>query len=454
MGLLALLGAARIGGAKAQLVRARAELTAAKEAMGTRQDAAAATALDRAAARLASAGRHARGFPLGLVRPIPLVGSPGRALTGAVAAGREGVAAGRALVAVLPQFPTSGAAGLDGHDLSAFHRAAVASGDALVQADRHLAAARRALAGPAGAMLPPVSGPARSMRQTVDDAHRQLEGARRGLALLADLTGPETEARVLLLAQDTMELRPTGGYIGSFGVLRFSKGTVALERYDSFEALPPPDPPMEAPDGLRVALARPWDLSNVGWWPDFPTSAAAAREMFGRQGGGEVDGVVAITEDVMAGLVGVLGPFSVPGYDEPVTGEGFADRVLYEVELKRPLDVPRKKFLTLLAQQLFDRLLALDGADLPQVVDSLDRSVGAGDVQMWWASPGRQRLVADTSWSGRLPRVEGDFLMLVDANLTASKANRDLVRTASYRVRRDDDGDLVARLEVLYRNEG
>ena len=50
---------------------------------------------------------------------------------------------------------------------------------------------------------------------------------------MAKLTAPDTDARILLLSQDTMELRATGGFIGSFGVFHFDHGTVKLERFDS-----------------------------------------------------------------------------------------------------------------------------------------------------------------------------------------------------------------------------
>jgi hypothetical protein len=160
-------------------------------------------------------------------------------------------------------------------------------------AERRMARAEALLQGPAGAVLPPVSAPARQLRAEIRQARRQLSGARQGLDLLAELTSPGVDARLLLIAQDSLELRPTGGYIGSFGVIHLSHGTVRLERYEDTESLPPPDPPLTPPNDLDPVLPRHWGLSNVNWWPDFPTTAWMAREMFRRQGGGAVDGVVA-----------------------------------------------------------------------------------------------------------------------------------------------------------------
>jgi hypothetical protein len=152
------------------------------------------------------------------------------------------------------------------------------------------------------------------MLRVMDESRQHLTAAGHGLSLVSNLTAPGADVRLLLLSQDSMELRATGGFIGSFGVLHFAGGTAALERYDSIAALSVPNPPMAAPEELQRALgSSPWELSNSAWWPNFPTSAANSAEMFRRQGGGEVAGVVAITEHVMARLVGALGPIQLPG---------------------------------------------------------------------------------------------------------------------------------------------
>jgi len=437
-----------------QLTLARSDLRTAREAILEQRQGEALDALGSAARRLARAGRRARSFPARLLKPVPVLGSPTRALDDAARAGAGAVAAGRAVARASSSFPTAGPSALAGQDLSPFHDATARAADELDQAERDLAAARGALVGPAGAFLPPVSGPARAMLDEVDRGRRQVDGVRRGLGLLADLSGPGADVRLLLLSQDSLELRPTGGYIGSFGVLRFSHGTVSLERYEATEALPAPQPPMTPPPELAPVLPRWWGLSNVNWWPDFPTTARTAREMFKRQGGQEVDGVVALTEQAIARLIGVLGPLQVPGYGEPVVEEGFDRRLVYEVELKRPLDEPRKRFLIELAKVVFDRLFKLPADKLPAVTRAVDRSVGAGDVQVWFADPGRQRRLEGTRWTGALPSVERDFLQLVDVNLSASKANLALTKEVTYRVTRQQDGRLAAHLEITVRNEG
>jgi hypothetical protein len=453
IGGLALSGGAQLAKARREVDFAKSELRTARQAATSRQNEAATASLGKAQAHLDAAGRIGDSFPLGLLRPLPLLGSPSRSLAATARAGREAVTAGRILVDASASFPTSSrSGGVNAADLSPFHDAAVRSEQAVAEAETHLSRAKEELAGAAGAFLPQVSGPARGVRAEIDRSTAQLEGVRRGLSLVADVTGPSSETRLLVLAQDSLELRPTGGYIGSYGVLHFSSGTARIETYAATEDLPPPDPPMEPPAELAASLPKHWGLSNVNWWPDFPTTATTAREMFRRQGGGEVDGILGITELATARLIGALGPLTVPGYAQPVVAEGFDERVVYEVELKFPQDQPRKKFLIALANVLFDRLLHLPGDRLPAVAEAVEESVGAGDIQLWFADEARQRQLEVSVIAGRLPAPGQDFLLVVDANLTASKANLGLRKQMDYRVRREGDR-FVATLEIEARNE-
>ncbi len=450
------VAAVQLAHARRELTQARSQLEAAKDALAHQDDDQARTHLDAAAARLQRAHQRATAWPLHATTIVPLVGSPARAAATASRAGQEVVAAGRAGVEAVAAFPSSGVAGLDGHDLGAFHAASQTADTHVTEARLHLDRAAELMKGPSNAALGAVSGPARKLAAIVDDQRTTLERGHRALQLLDDLTAQGSDARLLLVAQDTQELRPTGGYIGSFGILRVHDGVVELESYQSFEDLPAADPPLAPPPGLDQILTHPWGLENGNWWPDFPTSAANLRDLLQRQGGPPVDGVVAITEDLLGQLVGVFQPVQLPSYDQPVVADGFEQRALYEVELKRPLDTPRKKFIIELAHEVVDRIFTLHADQVPQVAEIMDAAVGRGDLQVWFADRARQGLLDGTMIAGALPRpAGGDFLSVVEFNASASKANAQLERTITYTVSKGGfGGRLVGHVTIHYVNHG
>lgn len=452
LAVLVLVVGARLRALRHDLALIGTELRDARGALLAHDERRAARALDRAQARVVI-GRDAAATPVvRLLRPLPVVGAIHAAADASLTAAEEAVAAGWTVLAAASSLPTSGTTAIDGLDLSLLHGAAARSADALGQASHRLRAAGVALRGPSAALLPQVARPARAMRAEVERAHQQIESARRGLALLGELTADSSNTSMLVLAQDSLELRPTGGYIGSYGVLTFAEGRVTLETYAATEDLPAPEPQMTPPAELAPFLPEGWRLSNVNWSPDFPTTGAAAREMFRRQGGGVVDGVLALTDLAVARLTGALGPLAVPGYAEPVTEEGFSQRLVHEVELKRPLDVPRKRFLIELAKVMIARLFELPAEQVPLVARAVDRSVSAGDIQLWFADERRQRQLRGTAVEGRLPAPGHDVLAVVDANLSASKANLGLSKHIRYRVSRDPAGGLLARVTIVVEN--
>jgi hypothetical protein len=175
--------------------------------------------------------------------------------------------------------------------------------------------------------------------------------------------------------------------------------------------------------------------------------------MFLRQGGGTVDGVLAVTQKLMEPLVGAVGAVSVPGY-APVLPTGVEDRILREVELKSPPDMPKQRFLIAFSQQLLDRLFHLSPAELRDVAAVGAKGAAVGNVQAWFADESRQRAVEGTTWSGTLPRTDTDFLMAVDSNMWTGKSNKDLVRDITYTVDRDRQGRLVGHVHAVFKNQG
>ncbi|HVL90158.1 MAG TPA: DUF4012 domain-containing protein [Actinomycetota bacterium] len=243
--------------------------------------------------------------------------------------------------------------------------------------------------------------------------------------------------RILMLSQLTWEVRPAGGFIGSYGILRLDRDGLALEEYDDAVAFPAPDPPYVAPEPIRSALDKPFGLSQTGWWPDFPTAAKAAAEIFRHSGGGEIDGVLAVTQTFLEDIVRGLGePVTVPGYPDVLTPENISERTLHHIELKRPLDRPRKKFLIELNDVIFDRLRDVPAERSGAVARALADALRSRHAQIWFADPAHHRPFTLAGWDGRLGPTGTDLLSVIDANMTGSKSNRWVRKKIVYRVYR------------------
>lgn len=288
------------------------------------------------------------------------------------------------------------------------------------------------------------------------DANHDLGIARGLYSFFARSSQPGKPLRLLFLAQDTWELRPSGGFIGSFGILEIGNGKLDLVSYKDATTLPYPEPAVLAPEPLQSVLPHPWSLTGAGWWPNFPQSAASAQKIFRASGGTRVDGVIAATDDFSEDLIrGIGGTITVPGYPDILTPDNVAERVLYHVELKRPLEKPRKRFLTLLTHELFSKLQDVPKQHNETLLDALATALRARHLQIQLNDPDLNRAFDAAGWNGAMtPPERGDFFSIADADMGTDKATRLVDRHIVYHVRPTGNGRLGASVTITTRNQG
>ena len=137
---------------------------------------------------------------------------------------------------------------------------------------------------------------------------------------LPAILGWDGPRRYLVLTQNPAELRPTGGFIGSYGIIAFDKGRITERSFRDIYLLDLPwdypfiKPPTELANYL-LGPKQPWQLADANWSPDFPTSAQDAIRLYTNESGDtRIDGVLGITTYTIDELLKVTGPITVPEY--------------------------------------------------------------------------------------------------------------------------------------------
>jgi hypothetical protein len=241
--------------------------------------------------------------------------------------------------------------------------------------------------------------------------------------VLPGIAGWDGPRRYLVLAQNPAELRPSGGFAGTYGILTLDKGRIAEMRFDdvyvldSQEGMPWQEPPIALQDHL---LGRDsWELADANWSPDFPTAAGDVLRIYTVQSGdADIDGVIAITTFALDRLLEVTGPIEVPGYPGAVP----PGRVTIEalVRTRGDADTDRKAFLDALADEVLVRLFALPPERWDELLVAVEEIGAARDALAWFADPAAQALVAQAPLGGALLDGPGDHVFAVDGNVAPS----------------------------------
>jgi len=304
--------------------------------------------------------------------------------------------------------------------------------------------------------LPQLASAVRSVKAALRKAAPFLD--RSGALLSLETYLLSSEHRILVVSQDGAELRPTGGFAGSFGIVEVGPEGVRLDTYRDVYTLPDPPGRVTPPPGAR--FTKDFGFRDANWWIDFPTSARAMLKFWRRYRQPPVDGIVVVDTVAMKYLLEVLGPLKVPDYSETFTAENLLGRLLYYTQgAGRSLGRGKnghKGVLVALAAELEKRVLEAGPTDLVRSALAMAEAADGKHVQMYFANPGAEAAVVALGWSGQIAPPAGttDLLAVSNAMNLGSKINMAMKKTIDYEVALKPDRSAESTLVLGYSNVG
>jgi hypothetical protein len=313
-------------------------------------------------------------------------------------------------------------------------------------------AANRAETLSADGLAPPLATAVRSVKTALHGAAPFVDRIPNLLKLESYLLSGNH--RILVVSQDGAELRPTGGWAGSFGIVNVGSSGVKLESYQDVFVLPDPPGRVTMPTG--ALQTNDFNFRNANWWLDFPTSAQTMLGFWRDYNQPPVDGIVVVDTVAMADLLGVVGPITVPRFNETFTAENLLDRLLVLTQVERGGRPDRKNVLVELATELERRVLEAGPSDLAKSAAALGKAADEKHVQMYFTNPGAQAAVEALGWSGKVAPPAGttDVVAISNAMNMAGKVNVAMKKTIAYDVGLQLDGSAETTLVLGYSNTG
>jgi hypothetical protein len=261
--------------------------------------------------------------------------------------------------------------------------------------------------------------------------------------LLPSLLGLSVSRTYLLLAQNADELRATGGFISSIGLVRVEGGIVKeLDFRDSYAvddlSLPYPPAPEPLSTYMRAGL---WLTRDANWSPDFPKSAQTAERLYQIGQSMALDGVIGVDTTMVQLLVSALGPLLVEPYGE------WVDAGNLTAKLRQFYTSPqtsastsdwwshRKDFSGALLKAILKRMEGdLTTGETLRLLAAVQVGLEQRHLQLYLHDPRAGRLLAQYGWDGAVRENPGDYLMVVDTNMGYNKVNGHIRESIDYRV--------------------
>jgi hypothetical protein len=321
----------------------------------------------------------------------------------------------------------------------------------------HLNAAVADLQGANLAALPPglVS------KQQLDQIHTllaqwprisdELATADAWLHVAPALLGLNGATRLLVLLMDRGEMRATGGYIGDYGVLTIQGGRLQPFSLKDVYSLDYYYGGHTAPTAYPWWPFRNWGLRDSNLSPDFPTSAQMQMQLFTAEGQAPVQGVVALTAPAIERVLGVVGPISMPDYQQTVTAANLEDLIRqYTENPAELLTWGHEQFTIELGHAFMGKLHGLQGGQLVAIAQAMLASLRAKDIQVYMSDPAVAALLAQQNLDGAITHGPGDGLTIADDNVSVNKASAVTIITATDSVALGADGTATHHLTITY----
>ncbi len=271
--------------------------------------------------------------------------------------------------------------------------------------------------------------------------------------LITEAFGVETPKNYLLLSQNNDELRPSGGYISTYGWLRVRQFRIVDYDYAGTSPRSPNPPPNALAETLDVPawwfksphpIMAAWSGS---WYADFPSTARMAIWYYeqGENPRSPVDAVLALDLTGFQMLLEALGEVTLPD-GRSVNAANFR-RVVYAVRAESQLE--HKDFLAEIYRQILGEWQSLSAERGVALLTAAVNAFEQKHLMLYFADPRLNEVIELLGWTGKQQAGNADYLLVADTNM-GNKSNSSVSRTLTYSTTIRPDGTLSSRAVLDY----
>lgn len=269
------------------------------------------------------------------------------------------------------------------------------------------------------------------------------------------ILGHERPKQYLFLFENNDEIRATGGFIGTYGLLKIDQGNISQLFIDG----------IYNPDGQlkeRVIPPRPiqkmsatWSMHDANWWPDFPKSAEKVAWFYEKTGGPPVDGVIAFTPKILEEFLKITGPINHEKYNTIVTAENFVEIAQHKVEVEYDKNLNRpKQFLADLAPLVLEKVFSAPPEKWIEILNVFSKCLDERSIIVYFFDFNQQKVISELGWSGEILETPKDYLSVVNTNISGMKTDKMIEQKIEHSAEIKSDGSIVDTVTITRTHKG
>ncbi len=284
------------------------------------------------------------------------------------------------------------------------------------------------------------------------------------LVSFSELLASPTDRHFLIFFQNPSEIRPGGGFVGSYADITVNGGQMKqMDVRDIYDPDGQLDLKIVPPKQLQT-VTPDWGARDANWFFNFPTSAETiinfmeASKMYSEK---KVifEGAIALNINVVKTLLGITGPIDLPEYKLTMD----QNNLLYEIQRSVEAGEDKKagqpkKILKTLAPLLLEKLNGLSPAVQKNLFDRIKNHLTKKDIMFYAKDQNLSGFLATSDLDGSVFNLPnnfwGSYLAVVNANVAGGKSDAFVDEKVSANVDVDTSGNTFTNLSVTRTHNG
>lgn len=300
---------------------------------------------------------------------------------------------------------------------------------------------------------------------TIDEASLLVKDAKPLLEALPEMMGVTNPKYYFVLFQNDGELRPTGGFMTAYGILKIDKGKVTPVLSEDIYSLDNAwGKKVAAPEEIKKYHKNVpyFYIRDMNLSPDFAESMKPVMDIYSNQipGSTKVDGVIAVDTQLLASLLKVLGTIGVPewgNFSAEIDKRCDCPQVVYRLEelADKPVSeirTARKAVIGPLMHSILSNAFNSPKDKIGALFNVGLTGIREKHVLFYMFDEKAQSAIEAFNMGGKVKDYDGDYQLLVDTNFAGAKSNLFITQKFDEKIEISSDGEVTKTLTVTYNN--
>ena len=264
------------------------------------------------------------------------------------------------------------------------------------------------------------------------------------------------ERHILVFFENSSEMRPGGGFMGSYADVVFADGSIkSIEVHDINDADRKLEVNIVPPKPLQV-IQKSWTIANSNWFFDYSVSAAKTIQLMEESklyaGKISFDGAIAVSPKVVSDILEITGPVKLPVRGLTIDKNNFMTEIQREVQEAQASGIPSKKILAELVPELLSKLDSLRAEDNKTGAERFGEWLKKKDIVLYFKDGDIANFLDFYGASGKVFEISsdfnGDYLAVSNANIGGGKSDLFIEQKVFFKTQLNADGTASDHLEI------